>query len=91
LQAGARGYVLKSVVREELLRAIREICNGRRYLDPAVVPLLSQREGHRSLSGPGVGSAGSAADVAKGLGNKEIAAALPFLPAEDSVWGRGCR
>src|SRR5438105_11606593 len=33
LQAGARGYVLKSVLREELLRAIREVCQDRRYID----------------------------------------------------------
>src|SRR6266567_6568381 len=32
LQAGARGYILKSAMREELLRAIREVCEGRRYV-----------------------------------------------------------
>src|SRR5258708_11132928 len=47
--AGARGYVLKSIVREELLRAIREVYAGRQFIDPAVAPLLAQREGHRSL------------------------------------------
>ena len=29
MQAGARGYIVKSVIREELLRAIREVHQGR--------------------------------------------------------------
>src|SRR2546423_12159928 len=50
LQAGARGYILKSAMREELLQAIRDVCNGKRYVDPAVVPLLAARTQHRSLT-----------------------------------------
>ena len=33
LRAGARGYILKSAMREELLRAIRQVRDGKRYLD----------------------------------------------------------
>jgi DNA-binding NarL/FixJ family response regulator len=51
LQAGARGYVLKSVMREELLRAIREVHAGRGYLDPGVAAVLAQRMSHKSLTG----------------------------------------
>jgi DNA-binding NarL/FixJ family response regulator len=73
LQAGARGYVLKSVMREELLRAIREVSAGRRYVDPTVAPLLAARVSQRSLTSREVEVLRM---VAKGLGNKEIAAAL---------------
>jgi two-component system NarL family response regulator len=73
MQAGARGYVLKSVLREELLRAIREVSEGRRYLDPVVAPLLAERLSHRSLTNRELEVLRM---VAKGLGNKEIGTAL---------------
>src|SRR5467141_2361813 len=69
MQAGARGYVLKSVMREELLRAIREVYEGRQFIDPAVAPLLAQREGHRSLTNRELEVLRL---VAKGFGNKEV-------------------
>jgi DNA-binding NarL/FixJ family response regulator len=73
LQAGARGYILKGAMREELLRAIREVYEGRRYVDPVVAPLLAARMQHRSLTAREVEILRL---VAKGWGNKEIAAAL---------------
>ena len=73
LQAGARGYILKSARREELLRAIRDVRDGKRYLDPAVAPLLAERMTHRSLTSREVEVLRM---VAKGMGNKEIAASL---------------
>jgi DNA-binding response OmpR family regulator len=50
LQAGAYGYVLKNMVREELLRAIRQVVEGQRYLDPAVASVLAGRVGRRTLT-----------------------------------------
>lgn len=73
LQAGARGYILKSALREELLHAIREVSEGRRYVDPAVAPQLAARMQHRSLTSRELEVLRM---VAKGLGNKEIAASL---------------
>ena len=73
LQVGALGYILKSQVREELLRAIREVSDGRRYLDAQVASVLASRVGHRALTSRELEVLRM---VARGLGNKEIAAAL---------------
>jgi DNA-binding NarL/FixJ family response regulator len=73
LQAGAHGYMLKSAMRDELLRAIREVYQGRKYLDPTLAPLLVARISQRSLT---VRELEVLRMVAKGLSNKEIAASL---------------
>jgi two-component system NarL family response regulator len=73
MQAGARGYLLKSVLREDLLRAIREVHAGKRHLDPIVASHLAERVSHRSLTSRELEVLRM---VAKGWGNKEIASAL---------------
>jgi DNA-binding NarL/FixJ family response regulator len=78
LQAGAHGYVLKNVMRDELLRAIREVHSGRRYLEPSVAAVLAERISHRSLT---TRELEVLQMVAKGLGNKEIAANLNIAEA----------
>lgn len=42
LEAGARGYVLKSAAGEELVRALREVGRGRRFLSPDVTDAVVQ-------------------------------------------------
>ena len=73
MQAGARGYLVKSIMREELLRAVREVHNGGKYLDPTVASHLAERRFHRSLSARELDVLRL---VAKGFGNKDIAGAL---------------
>jgi DNA-binding NarL/FixJ family response regulator len=73
MHAGARGYIVKSIIREDLLRAVRAVHRGEQYVDPVVASHLTKRQSHRSLSGREVEVLRM---VAKGLGNKEIASAL---------------
>jgi DNA-binding NarL/FixJ family response regulator len=73
MQAGARGYLVKSIIREELLRAVREVHGGGKYLDPIVASQLAERRAHRSLSARELDVLRL---VAKGFGNKDIAGAL---------------
>ena len=73
MQAGARGYILKSVLREDLLRAIRDVHAGKRHMDPIVASHLAERVSHKSLT---TRELEVLRMVAKGWGNKEIASAL---------------
>jgi DNA-binding NarL/FixJ family response regulator len=73
MQAGARGYVVKSIVREELLRTVREVYRGGQYLDPVVASHLAERKSHRPLSSREIDVLRL---VAKGFANREIANTL---------------
>lgn len=73
LQAGASGYLPKATQLEELLRAIRAIHGGERYLPPALTARLAER-------GPGASLTERELEVlelvSKGLTNREIATTL---------------
>jgi two-component system NarL family response regulator len=80
VQAGARGYLLKSAPRTDLLTAIRTVAAGERYLPPELAQRLAAR-----VAGPDI----SARElevlrlISAGRSNKEIGATLHI--AEDTV------
>jgi two-component system NarL family response regulator len=73
LQAGASGYVLKDVGRDELTAAIREVHAGHRWIQSSIQPILASREERHELTPREL-------DVLKllvrGLTNREIAKVL---------------
>jgi two-component system, NarL family, response regulator len=80
VQAGARGYLLKAAPPDDVLKAIRAVYAGGRLIAPDVAARLADRVNSPSLTSREVAVLEL---VAKGLSNKEIAAALSL--AEDTV------
>lgn len=73
MQAGARGYILKSAPREQLLEAIRAVAAGERYLPHSIAHRLADRVAGDDLTTREIEVLGF---VAAGKTNKEIAAHL---------------
>lgn len=73
LQSGARGYLLKDMLRKELIDAIRAVRAGQSYYSPVVASRLAERLPRQELSGR---ETEVLQLVAEGKSNKEIAAAL---------------
>lgn len=80
MQAGALGYLLKSAPREDLLRAIRTVASGERFLPPELSLRLAQRVSAPDLSEREIEVLRL---VSAGKSNKQIGAALHI--AEDTV------
>jgi NarL family two-component system response regulator YdfI len=52
IRAGAKGYVLKKVGREELIRIVRDVMEDRAFLDPKVAPAVFDHvKGRTSTTG----------------------------------------
>lgn len=73
LEAGARGYLLKDVVSEEVVNAIRQVHAGRRVIAADVAQRLATFSPRIELTDREVEVLTA---MAKGLSNKEIGAAL---------------
>ncbi len=82
LQAGAQGYMLKSMPRRQLLEMIRKVHSGRKHIPPEVAAHLAEHIGEESLSKREIEVLEK---VAGGNRNSDIAAML-FI-SEDTVKG----
>ena len=80
LAAGARGYVVKGVAREELLGAIRAVHAGKKHIHGPVAEKLAEHLGSEKLSDRELQVL---KEMAAGKRNKEIGAELSI--AEDTV------
>jgi DNA-binding NarL/FixJ family response regulator len=80
MQAGARGYLLKSAPRGDLLKAIRAVAAGERFVPPEISQRLARRIAAPDLSERELEVLRL---VAKGRSNKEIGVLLHI--AEDTV------
>ena len=82
LEAGAAGYLLKTVSVEELVRSVRAVFNGEPVLDPAVArKVISRLTSHERVTEPSkIVLTEREMEVlklaAEGLGNKDISARL---------------
>jgi len=80
LRAGAQAYLLKSVRPQALIRAIHDVCAGRRVIPPEVAAQLAERMPLSDLTPREMEVLGLIVD---GCSNKEIAARLDL--AETTV------
>jgi len=76
IEAGAVGYLLKDVPHDELFRALRAVARGERYLAPAVTERLMSRLQQPARSSLTERELDVLRGVARGDGNKQIAASL---------------
>jgi two-component system, NarL family, response regulator len=73
LEAGVRAYLTKDVLHDELIKAIRAVHTGSRYLPAAISAVLAARPGSQDLSAREVEVLSL---IVRGLANKQIAYSL---------------
>ena len=73
LQAGARGYLLKDALRDELLSAVRNVKSGRKHIPVDIATRLADRIPMSDLTSREMEVLGL---IVKGMNNADIAATL---------------
>jgi DNA-binding NarL/FixJ family response regulator len=73
LKKGVLGYVCKDVTPEELVKAIRTVAGGRRFIPADVAAILSENIGREELT---AAESNILRMIVGGMSNKEIAFAL---------------
>ena len=82
LEAGAQGYLLKSMLRRELVEAIRAVHSGRRWIPPEIASQIAEYMASDALSARELDVLKT---VAEGCSNKTVADRLGI--SEDTVKG----
>lgn len=82
IKAGARGYLLKSMLRRELIDTIRALAAGKRHFPPEIAAELAAHIDQEGLTGRELEVLQC---VARGLSNKETAVSLAI--GEETVKG----
>lgn len=77
LKLGVSGYLLKSMVRKELLRAIRQVHEGGRYVPDELGGIIARHMADDTLS---MRETAVLVQIAQGRSNKEVAEALHIAP-----------
>jgi DNA-binding NarL/FixJ family response regulator len=73
LELGAFGYLCKDISEEELLKAVRTVASGKKFIPQMVAGILSEHLGQESLT---ASEKRILEMIVKGLSNKEIAHGL---------------
>lgn len=74
---GARGFLLKSAHRDEILKAIREVSKGHRWIRPEIAALYARRLTRKAISAREMEIL---MELARGIDNSSIAERLQISP-----------